>query len=335
MGADESSGAMDPHYRSQLLRDVASAIRARHFSRQTERAYVHWVRRYVLYHDRRHPAEMGPAEVNGFLTALAVEEKVAASTQSQARAALLFLYREVLGRQVESADLGGSIVRAKQPHRLPTVLTRDEVRAILGHLVPPARTVVLLLYGAGLRLNEALNLRVQDLDPARGQVLVRRGKGSRDRVSVLPTASKEAVGEQLLRARRLHARDLAKGGGYVPLPSALERKYPSASTEWGWQWVFPATRLQTDAGTGRRFRWPLHPSAVQRAVKQAVRTAGVDRRATCHTFRHSFATHLLEDGYDIRNIQELLGHRSVQTTMIYTHVLNRGGRGVRSPLDSL
>lgn len=322
-------------YRSRLLREVARAIRARHFSPRTEKAYVGWVRRYVRHHGLRHPADLGVAEVNAFLTALAVERNVSASTQGQARAALVFLYSEVLGQPLNASALGHSVVRARQPRRLPTVLTRGEVRAVLEHLVPPAKCVALLLYGAGLRLNEALHLRVKDLDEAKQQLTVRAGKGNRDRISLFPAAAQVAIREQLLRTRRLHTRDLAKGAGHVPLPSALAAKIPSASTEWAWQWVFPASTLQMDAETGRRFRWPLHATAVQRAVREAVRAAGVNRRATCHTFRHSFATHLLEDGYDIRTIQELLGHRSVKTTMIYTHVLNRGGRGVRSPLDSL
>jgi integron integrase len=215
------------------------------------------------------------------------------------------------------------------------VLTRDEVCAVLAQMVAPPRTVALLLYGAGLRLNEALRLRIRDLDDAGGQLIVRSGKGRRDRISIFPSAARSPVQEQLVRVRRLHDRDLERGAGRVPLPEALARKYPSASREWGWQWVFPASRIQTDPETGTRFRRPLHPSAVQRAVKDAVGASGDSRRATCHTFRHSFATHLLEDGYDIRTIQELLGHRSVRTTMIYTHVLNRGGRGVRSPLDQL
>ncbi len=335
IGGWEVPGAMALPYRSQLLRDLATAIRARHFSPKTERAYVYWVRRYVRHHGLRHPSELGAAEVNSFLSSLAVEGKVAASTQAQARAALLFLYREVLGTPLDDGGPDNAIIRARQPRRLPIVLTREEVRAVLARMFPPTRTVALLLYGAGLRLNEALRLRVRDLDEGRGQLTVRSGKGDRDRVSLYPTAAHGPVNEQLLRVKRLHTRDLARGAGHVPLPSALARKYPQAAREWGWQWIFPASRVHDDPDTGARFRRPLHPSAVQRAVKEAVRASGVPRHATCHTFRHSFATHLLEDGYDIRTIQELLGHRSVRTTMIYTHVLNRGERGVRSPLDLL
>jgi len=320
-----------------LLQAMRLALRARHRSSRTETAYVQWVRRFVRFHRLRHPREMGVAEVNAFLTHLAVKGKVAASTQSQARAALVFLYRHVLLQPLEEAPGPGGpeLVRARAPRRLPVVLTRDQVRALLSEMVPPHRTVALLLYGGGLRLNEALQLRVHDLDALRGQLTVRGGKGGKDRVTLFPAAARGEVEEQLRRVRRIHERDLARGGGHSPLPAALHRKYPAASREWGWQWVFPASRIQRDLASGTGFRYPLHDSAVQRAVKEAARAAHLTARASCHALRHSFATHLLEDGYDIRTIQELLGHRSVKTTMIYTHVLNRGGLGVRSPLDRL
>ncbi len=255
----------DPIYRSELLRALAAAVRARHFSPRTEQAYVHWVRRYVRHHRMQHPRELGAGHVNAFLTSLAVEGKVAASTQSQARAALLFLYREVLGTRLDADQGEDRIIRARKPRRLPAVLSRDEVRAVLARMVPPARTVALLLYGAGLRLNEALRLRVRDLDDATGQLTVRSGKGDRDRISLFPATARDPLQEQLARVRRLHARDLDRGAGCVPLPAALARKYPAASREWGWQWVFPASRIQTDPETGTRFRWPLHPSACGRA----------------------------------------------------------------------
>lgn len=318
-----------------ILHELSVAIRTRHYSRRTEQAYAHWVERFLGHHRVRSPEQLGAEEVNAFLSHLAVERKVAAPTQAQARAALLFLYRHVLRRPLDAEVGTGSIVRAHVPKRLPMVLSRQEIRALLASMTPPGRTVALLLYGGGLRLNEALHLQVHDLESERGQLTVRGGKGNRDRITLYPAAAVPAVEEQLRRTRLMHERDLARGAGNVPLPAALARKYPGAPREWGWQWLFPASRLHHSPRTGAGFRWPLHPSAVQRAVKEAVRASGISSRASCHTLRHSFATHLLEDGYDIRTIQELLGHRSVKTTMIYTHVLDRGGRGVRSPLDGL
>ena len=275
---------------------------------------------------------MGAREAGAFLTSLAADRGVSASTQNQALSALLFLYREVLGDPLPFVE---GVVRARRPHRLPVVLTRHEVRAVLGHLAGPARLVALLLYGGGLRLLEALTLRAKDVDLAGGELLVRGGKGAKDRRTVLPTVASRPLTAHLERVRRLHARDLARGAGRVALPGALAAKYPAAAREWGWQWVFPAARVYRDAATGEVRRHHLHESAVQRAVRAAVLRAGVAKPATCHTFRHAFATHLLEDGYDIRTVQELLGHADVRTTMIYTHVLNRGGRGVRSPADGL
>lgn len=314
----------------RLLARVRAAVRVRHYSRRTEEAYVWWIRRFVRFHGTRHPATLGAAEVEAFLSDLAVRHDVSASTRSQARAALLFLYRNVLALPVPELD---AIVRAKRPRRLPTVLTREEVRAVLGALAAPYDLVALLLYGAGLRLLEALSLRVKDLDPARGELTVRVGKGDTDRVTVLPAIAADALGPHLAARRVLHEQDLATGGGGVVLPGALHRKMPGAARAWGWQWVFPATSRYRDA-EGVWWRHHLHETAVQRAVRDGAARAGLAKRVTCHTFRHSFATHLLEAGYDIRTVQELLGHKDVRTTMIYTHVLNRGGCGVVSPADT-
>lgn len=318
--------------RPKLLAQVRRALRVRHRSRRTEEAYVGWIRRFVRFHGMRHPAEMGETEIEQYLTHLAEVGKVSASTQSQAASALIFLYKVVLGRKLGWVD---GVVRAKAPRRLPVVLTRPEVRAVFEHLHGSKLLAAMLLYGSGLRLLECLNLRVKDLDFERGEIRVRRGKGAKDRVTVLPSSVKEQLSAHLEKVREQHERDRASGAGYVELPDALERKYPKASREWIWQFVFPAGRLWTEPKNGRRYRRHLHETAVQRAVKDAVRRSGITKRATCHTFRHSFATHLLEDGYDIRTVQELLGHRDVRVTMIYTHVLNRGGFGVRSPADTL
>ncbi len=276
--------------------------------------------------------EMGAAEVAQFLTSLAVEDKVAASTQNQALSALLFLYREVLGVDLPWLD---DVVRAKRPQYLPVVLTRDEVRAVLERLDGVPRLMGILLYGAGLRLLECCRLRVKDVDFAANQLVIGDGKGRKDRVTMLPAAVKAALAAHIERGREQHQTDLRQGAGRVELPGALARKYPNAGREWGWQWVFPATRIYVDRLTSQRRRHHLHESVLQRAVKDAVRAAGIAKPATCHTFRHSFATHLLEESHDIRTVQELLGHRDVSTTMIYTHVLNRGPAGVRSPADRM
>jgi len=307
------------------------ALRARHYSRRTEQTYCQWARRYIRFHGLRHPAEMAEPEINAFVTHLAVHEKVSASTQTQALSALLFLYRHVLGHEVGELDL----VRANRPRRLPVVLTREEVRRLLGGLEGEPRLVASLLYGSGLRLMEGLRLRVCDLGPGRGELLVRSGKGDRDRVTMLPRSLQPALEAQLARARALHERDLADGWGSVELPGALARKYPRAAAEWRWQWVFPQQRRWRNRESGEEGRHHLHETIVQRAVTDGVRRTGIAKHATCHTLRHSFATHLLDDGYDIRTIQELLGHKDVRTTMIYAHVLNRGGQGVRSPIDDL
>ena len=291
-----------------------------------------WIRRYIVFHGKRHPAEMGAVEVTQFLSSLAQQDHVAASTQNQALSALLFLYRQVL--QVEMPWLD-NVVRAKRSERLPVVLTREEVRAVIRELQGPPRLMAILLYGAGLRLLECARLRMKDVDFATNQIIVRAGKGDRDRVTMLPAVVRTDLVRHVEMVRRQHEADLRHGAGWVELPWALARKYPNAGREWAWQWVFPATRIYVDRETGQRRRHHLHESVLQRAVKEAVRRAGIAKRATCHTFRHSFATHLLEDNHDIRTVQELLGHRDVSTTMIYTHVLNRGPGGVRSPADRM
>lgn len=291
-----------------------------------------WIRRFVHYHGTRHPRELGASEVATFLSMLAQERHVSASTQNQALSALLFLYREVLGEPLVWVE---GVVRARVPQRLPVVLTRDEVRAVLARLRPRDRLIATLLYGAGLRLLESLTLRVKDIDFGLKQIIVRGGKGGKDRHVPFPVSAKEELLHHLESTRALHQRDLAAGAGEVVLPDALAEKYPSAGKEWCWQYVFPATRQYVERGSRKLRRHHLHESVVQQAVRSAAARAGIPKRVSCHTFRHSFATHLLEDGYDIRTIQELLGHKDVSTTMIYTHVLNRGGRGVRSPADAL
>ncbi|MBY0274069.1 integron integrase [Candidatus Binatia bacterium] len=325
-------GAFAPAPPPRLLDRVRAAMRARHYSVRTEKAYVHWIRRYILFHGKRHPETLGAAEIESFLSALAVQGKVAASTQNQALAALLFLYREVLRMELPWID---GIVRAKSPGRLPTVLSRDEVALVLGQMSGVPLVMATLLYGAGLRLLECARLRVKDVDFARRQIVVRSGKGNRDRVAPLPLSVVPALRAQLESVGRQHAADLAAGAGWVELPFALTRKLPNAGRELAWQWVFPASRQYVERDTRQRRRHHLHETVLQRAVRAAAIAARLPKRVTCHTFRHSFATHLLEDGYDIRTVQELLGHKDVSTTMIYTHVLNLGPAGVRSPADAL
>lgn len=316
----------------KLLAQVRTVLRTRRYSRRTEEAYVSWIRRFIIFHGKRHPSELGAAEVAGFLSALAVKDRVSASTQNQALSALLFLYRDVLGVPV---PVSPDAVRAKRPKRLPTVLTRAEVSAVLHELRDRDKLIVLLLYGGGLRLMECLTLRVKDLDVGAHQIVVRGGKGGKDRVVPLPAAARRMLDRHLASVRVLHERDLAGGAGEVALPGQLARKYPGAGREWAWQFVFPATRQYVEQGSGQRRRHHLHETVVQEAIRAAARRAGIAKRVSSHTFRHSFATHLLQAGYDIRTIQELLGHSDVRTTMIYTHVLNRGGRGVQSPADML
>jgi len=311
---------------------VREAIRARHYSPRTEQAYVGWLRRFVRYHGRRHPRDLGQAEIEAFLTHLAVKRNVSPATQSQALSALLFLYREVLQQDLPWLE---NVVRAKPRLRVPVVLTEAEVAAVLEQLHGVHRLAGMLMYGAGLRLLEALRLRVKDVDFGRREIVVRSGKGAKDRRTMLPAATVDPLQRQLEWAKQQHDEDLATGAGWVELPGALHEKLGKAARGWPWQWVFPATRRYRCRETGQRRRHHLHESAMQRAMTTAVRLSGIPKRASSHTLRHSFATHLLEAGYDIRTIQELLGHSDVATTMIYTHVLNRGGSGVRSPLDRL
>ena len=317
---------------SPLLDRLSQALQTRHYSRRTERAYAYWARRFFRHYGPRDPLAMGAEEIRSFLSHLAVNERVTASTQNQALCALVFLYRRVVG--LDLADLE-RIEWAKAPRRLPVVLTRGEVRSVLDAMRGAPQLVCRILYGSGLRLVECLSLRVKDLDFERNELTVRDGKGAKDRVSVLAASCREDLRVHLERIRRLHAKDLERGQGRAPLPFALVGKYVNADREWGWQYVFPASSFYTDRHTGRQHRHHLHETVVQKAMGEAVRRCGLAKLATPHTLRHSFATHLLDSGYDIRTVQELLGHSDVQTTMIYTHVLNRGGRGVRSPADAL
>lgn len=315
----------------RLLERLRRQARLRHLSYRTEQAYAHWVRRYVHFHGMRHPREMGAPEVEAFLNHLASEREVAASTQNQALAALLFLYTHVLNAPVGHMD---GLVRARRSRRLPVVLSRDEVHALFRPLRGTAGTIARLLYGTGMRVSEGLRLRLKDLDFDQRILTVRSGKGDKDRVTMLPDALHDPLRHQVQLARTLHEQDLAAGYGRAKLPHAYERKNPTASRSPGWQFLFPSRNLSEDPRSGATYRHHLSPSTVQRAVSRAAREAGITKRVSCHALRHSFATHLLESGYDIRTVQELLGHQKVQTTQIYTHVLNRGGLGVRSPLDA-
>lgn len=318
--------------RPELLVRVRLAIRTRHYSHRTEKTYVGWVRRFLVFHRHRDPSAMSEEDVSHFLSSLASNSHVSASTQNQVLNAILFLYRDVIGKEIGYV---GGVVRAKRPRRLPVVLTKEEVRMILAHLHGTVWIMTMLLYGAGLRLMECLRLRVKDLDFARNEILVRAGKGDKDRVTMLPATVGDPLRRHLEQVKAQYEADILNRYDGVSLPNALARKYPNAPKEWGWQWVFPASKLYQDRQSGEHKRHHLHESVLQRAVKEAVQETGISKPASCHTFRHSFATHLLEDRYDIRTIQELLGHKDVSTTMIYTHVLNRGGQGVDSPADRL
>ena len=330
MDNDSSRTTMLAIRRPRLLAQLRAALALKHLSPRTVEAYVGWVRRYVRFHGLRHPAELGGADVAGFLSWLAQERQVSASTQTQAASALVFLYRDLLDIPLGRFE---ELVRARQPKRVPVVLTRGEIAAVMARLEGTPRLVCQLLYGSGLRLLEPLQLRVKDVDLGMSALTIRRGKGDKDRVTMVSEEARMLLVGQLGRVEALHQRDLARDAGRVPLPGALARKLPSADRALAWQWVFPATRLSVLDASGRRGRHHLHQSVIQRAMQQAVAAAGLTKRATCHTLRHSFATHLLEDGYDIRTVQELLGHSDVSTTMVYTHVLNRGRLGVRSPAD--
>jgi integron integrase len=331
---DHQTPPPEPEMRQEpkLLDQVRQAIRTRHYSYRTEKAYVHWVKRFLLFHKKRHPSEMGEGEIAAFLSSLASESQVSASTQNQALNALLFLYHEVLAK-----DRGyvKGVVRAKRPKRLSVVRTREEVKSILGQLQGLDWIMAVVLYGAGLRLMECLRLRVKDVDFSRNEIRVRSGKGDKDRITMLPAAVKESLLRHLEGVGKQYEAEIKNGFNGVFLPDALERKSPNAPRQWGWQWVFPASKLYVDPQSGKILRHHLHESVLQKAVREAAEKAGIAKPASCHTFRHSFATHLLEDGYDIRTVQELLGHKDVSTTMVYTHVLNRGGRGVSSPADRL
>ena len=316
----------------KLLDQVQAVLRVKHYSIRTERVYLDWIKRYILFHNKTHPAQMGAPEIEAFLSHLAVAGKVAASTQNQAKSALLFLYREVLALELPWLD---NVTQAKMPQRLPVVLTVSEVKSVLNRLDGTLWLMASLLYGGGLRLMECVRLRVKDVDFEMRQVTVREGKGFKDRVTMLPESSIAPLQAHLARVRARHDEDVAEGYGAVYLPYALEKKYPNAAKEWGWQYVFPSRNLSVDPRSGVTRRHHLDEKSLQRAVKRAAQQADIAKAATPHTFRHSFATHLLQSGYDIRTVQELLGHSDVSTTMIYTHVLNRGGRGVQSPLDQL
>ena len=314
----------------RFLDRVRWHLRVKRYSIRTEKAYVDWIRRFILFHGKRHPETMGEPEIAAFLSHLAVEGRVAASTQNQALSALLFLYQQVLDRKL---DFIPGVERVRRPPKLPVVFTRSEARAILAHLKGDYRLMAHLLYGSGLRLLECLRLRVKDIDFGYRQITVREGKGMRERITLLPERLCRPLQAHLARVKELHQQDLARGGGAVYLPTALHRKYPKAAREWAWQYVFPADHISLDPRSGEKRRHHVAERNLQNAVKEAIRAAGLAKAASCHTFRHSFATHLLESGYDIRTVQELLGHKDVSTTMIYTHVCNKPGLSIRSPVD--
>lgn len=316
----------------KLLTRVHLALRAKHYSRRTEKTYISWIKRYIYFHNIRHPEEMGEKEINVFLTHLAVKEKVSASTQNQALCALLFLYKEVLGREI--GDLG-NIIRARKPKRLPVVMSREEVKVVIGQLTGDKWLMASLMYGAGLRLMECLRLRVQDIDFVRNEITVRDGKGAKDRITMLPESLKTRLKAHLNKVKAIHEKDIDEGWGRVQMPFALDRKYPNAPMDWRWQWVFPQETRWINPRTGEQGRHHVDESILQKSFKNAVIKARIYKHATCHTLRHSFATHLLENGYDIRTVQELLGHKDIKTTMIYTHGLNRGPTGIKSPVDDL
>lgn len=316
----------------RLLDQVRACLRVKHYSKRTEEAYINWIKRFIIFHNKKHPNEMGEKEIKEYLTSLAVEGKVAASTQNQALCAIIFLYKEVLKKKIGNLE---DIIWAKKPKKLPVVYTRDEVKTVLKNLTGTEWIICNILYGAGLRLIECLRLRTQDIDFTYNQIIIRSGKGDKDRVTILPDIIKEVLKARLNDVKKQHLKDLEKGNGSVYLPYALEKKYPNASKEWGWQYVFPSGDLSMDPRSGITRRHHLNESAIQKAIKLANRKAGIIKNAGCHSLRHSFATHLLEAGTDIRTIQELLGHSSLNTTMIYTHVINKGAFGVKSPADSL
>lgn len=322
----------DGHKKPKLLEAIKNELNYLHYSKRTEEAYVYWIKRFVFFHNKRHPMAMGEKEIMQFLSSLAVKEKVSASTQNQALCAIVFLYKHILKKAPGEFE---GLAFAKRTRRLPVVLTRKEVKLVLDQLSGIYRLIARLLYGGGLRLMECLRLRIKDIDFEYEQIIIRDSKGQKDRVTVLPKVIKEELLKHLEKVKTLHEKDLREGFGSVYLPYALERKYPNAGKELGWQYVFPAPSISTDSRTGIKRRHHLDETLIQKAVKRAVQKAGIKKPASCHTLRHSFATHLLEDGYDIRTLQELLGHESLNTTMIYTHVMKKGGLGVISPADKI
>ena len=329
---DKRISQSGPPEKKNLLQQVSEVMRLRHYSIRTERSYIGWIRRYCIFHDMKHPVKMGIPEIEAFLSNLATNEKIGRSTQNQAFNALLFLYKQVLRIPLDEPI---NALRAPLRQRIPVVMTLEETRRVLDAMSDQMKMMAQLMYGSGLRLMECVRLRIQDLDFSADQLTVRSGKGNKDRLTMLPVEIQSGLREHLKRVKLIHDRDLAEGYGNVYIPPALARKYPSASKQWIWQYVFPAISRSKDPRSGEIRRHHIHSTAFQKALKKAVRLSGITKRVTSHTFRHSFATHLLANGYDIRTIQDLLGHADVSTTMIYTHVLNKGGRGVKSPLDSL
>lgn len=327
--SDPESGAKSG---SPLLELVRSVIREKHYSIRTEKSYIDWIKRYIIFHNKRHPAAMSGKEINRFLAHLALKENASASTQNQALCAIIFLYKNVLKQ--DPGDLG-ELVWAKKPKKIPVVLSRDEIKRMLPHLSGTNLIMANLLYGSGLRLMECLRLRIKDIDFEYSQLVVRDGKGQKDRVTTLPEIIRQPLKAHLEKVKELHEKDIKNGYGKVYLPFALEKKYPNANMEWAWQYVFPASQLSRDPRTGIIRRHHIDESVLQRAIKVAMQKAGISKQGSCHTLRHSFATHLLEDGHDIRTVQELLGHENLNTTMIYTHVMKKGGLGIKSPADKL
>jgi len=321
---------MSDNDKPRLLDQVREVIRIKHYSLRTEESYANWIKRYILFHNKKHPIEMGEQEIGEFITYLVKSKKVSASTQNQALCAIVFLYKNVLKKELEKSI---SIYWSKTPKKLPVVFTKYEAIKVLNNLKGVHWLVGMLLYGSGLRLTESLELRVKDIDFGYKQIVVRNSKGEKDRTTILPEKVIEPLKNHLQKVKKIHEDDLKNGFGTVYLPYAIERKYINAKYEWAWQYVFPATKISTDPRSGIQRRHHLYDTVIQKAVKQAIRKADITKQASCHTFRHSFATHLLESGYDIRTIQELLGHKNLETTMIYTHVINQGGKGVRSPAD--
>ncbi|NOZ60243.1 MAG: integron integrase [Calditrichaeota bacterium] len=318
-----------PKTKPKLLDQLRSTIRTKHYSYRTEQTYVYWVKRFILYHGKRHPQTMSENEISQFINYLATKENVSASTQNQALCSIIFLYKNVLHQEIGDVK----ILWAKKPRHLPVVFTKEEAKKVLAEIKGINRLMANLLYGAGLRLSECLQLRVCDIDFEYKQITVRSAKGNVDRKTMLPEKITEPLKAHIKKVEKLHEKDLREGYGAVYLPYALRKKYPNADKEWKWQFVFPATKISTDPRTGIMRRHHIYETVLQKAVKTAIKRAGITKHAGCHTFRHSFATHLLEAGYDIRTVQELLGHKNVNTTMIYTHVLNKGGKGVKSPID--